>query len=84
MVFTQKEDIKAGDKVLGKKQTNCLTKAVTGEDGKAVFEQDLPFGTYYVKELAAPDGFVSSDEQIEVTAKYQGQEVKTVKLETVF
>lgn len=78
-----KEDIKAGDKVLVKAD-ELLTKAVTGEDGKAVFEQDLPFGTYYVKELAAPDGFVSSDEQIEVTAKYQGQEVKTVKLETVF
>lgn len=78
-----KEDIKAGDKVLVKAD-ELLTKAVTGEEGKAVFEQDLPFGTYYVKELAAPDGFVSSDEQIEVTAKYQGQEVKTVKLETVF
>lgn len=78
-----KEDIKAGDKVLVKAD-ELLTKAVTGEDGKAVFEQDLPFGTYYIKELAAPDGFVSSDEQIEVTAKYQGQEVKTVKLETVF
>ena len=78
-----KEDIKAGDKVLVKAD-ELLTKAVTGEDGKTVFEQDLPFGTYYIKELAAPDGFVSSDEQIEVTAKYQGQEVKTVKLETVF
>lgn len=66
------------------KADELLTKAVTGEDGKTVFEQDLPFGTYYIKELAAPDGFVSSDEQIEVTAKYQGQEVKTVKLETVF
>ena len=52
-----KEDIKAGDKVLVKAD-ELLTKAVTGEDGKAVFEQDLPFGTYYVKELAAPDGFV--------------------------
>lgn len=71
------------DKVLVKAD-ELLTKAVTGEDGKTVFEQDLPFGIYYIKELAAPDGFVSSDEQIEVTAKYQGQEVKTVKLETVF
>ena len=78
-----KEDIKAGDKVLVKAD-ELLTKAVTGEDGKAVFEQDLPFGIYYIKELAAPDGFVSSDELIEVTAKYKGQEVKTVKLETVF
>ena len=78
-----KEDIKAGDKVLVKAD-ELLTKAVTGEAGKIVFEQNLPFGTYYIKELTAPDGFVSSDEQIEVTPKYQGQEVKTVKLETVF
>ena len=47
-----KEDIKAGDKVLVKAD-ELLTKAVTGEDGKAVFEQDLPFGTYYIKELAS-------------------------------
>ena len=78
-----KEDIKAGDKVLVKAD-ELLTKAVTDEDGKAVFEQDLPFRTYYIKELAAPDGFVSSDEQIEVTAKYQGQDVKVVKLESIF
>ena len=56
----------------------------TGEDGKAVFDVDLPFSTYYIKELAAPAGYVSSFETLEVTAKYQGQDVKMVELESVF
>lgn len=76
-------DKKTG-KTDGKKKTLSSVPKKALKNGKTVFEQDLPFGTYYIKELAAPDGFVSSDEQIEVTAKYQGQEVKTVKLETVF
>ena len=33
---------------------------------------DLPFGEYYVKELKAPEGFVSSDEVLEFVAEYQG------------
>lgn len=77
-----KEDIKAGDKVIVKADTQ-LSSAVTGKDGKAVFEQDLPFGTYYVKELTAPEGFVSSDEVIEVAASYQGQDVEVVRLEEI-
>ena len=42
------------------KADNYLEKAVSGEDGRAVFDVDLPFGTYYIKELAAPAGYVSS------------------------
>ena len=61
-----------------------LAKAVTGEDGKAVFEADVPFGRYYIKELQAPAGFVSSDAVIDVTASYQGQEVEVVRLTEVF
>ena len=38
---------------------------------------------YYVKELKAPAGFVSSDEVLNLDASYQGQDVKTVKLKTV-
>lgn len=78
-----KADILVGDEVIVEADT-LLAKAVTGEDGKATFKQDLPFGTYYIKELQAPDGFVSSDEVIEVTASYQGQDVETVYLEEVF
>ena len=56
-----KEDILAHENVLVKADT-LLGKAVTDEDGKAVFDLDLPFGKYYIRELAAPAGYVSSDE----------------------
>ena len=70
-----KEDILAHGEVAVKADT-LLGKAVSNEDGKAVFELDLPFGSYYIKELAAPAGYVSSFETLEVTAKYQGQDVE--------
>ena len=78
-----KNDMKAHGAVIVKADT-LLGKAVSGEDGKAVFTQDLPFGEYYIKELVAPDGYVSSDEVLEVKAEYQGQDVKVVQLSSVF
>ena len=78
-----KEDILAHEKVLVKADT-LLGKAVTDEDGKAVFDLDLPFGKYYIRELAAPAGYVSSDETLDVTAAYQGQDVKVIKLASEF
>ena len=78
-----KEDILAYENVLVKADT-LLGKAVTDEDGKAVFDLDLPFGKYYIRELAAPAGYVSSDETLDVTAAYQGQDVKVIKLASEF
>ena len=78
-----KNDMEAHGTVIVKADT-LLGKAVSGEDGKAVFTQDLPFGEYYIKELAAPNGYVSSDEVLEVKAEYQGQDVKVVQLSYVF
>ena len=78
-----KNDMEAHGTVIVKADT-LLGKAVSGENGKAVFTQDLPFGEYYIKELAAPNGYVSSDEVLEVKAEYQGQDVKVVQLSSVF
>ena len=78
-----KNDMEAHGTVIVKADT-LLGKAISGEDGKAVFTQDLPFGEYYIKELAAPNGYVSSDEVLEVKAEYQGQDVKVVQLSSVF
>ena len=78
-----KADIEAHGTVIVKADT-LIGTAISDENGKAVFTQDLPFGEYYIKELAAPNGYVSSDEVIEVKAEYQGQEVKVVQVASVF
>lgn len=78
-----KEDILSHEEVIVKADT-LLGKALSGEDGKAVFALDVPFGDYYIKELTAPAGFVSSDEVLEVSASYQGQEIKVVSVASEF
>ena len=70
-----KNDILAGGKVLVKADT-LLQKITSDKNGLAQFT----LGKYYVKELTAPDGYVSSEEVLEFDAGYQGQEVKVVKL----
>lgn len=77
-----KEAISSGDKVIVKADT-LLQEITTNEKGKAAFTLDLPLGRYYVKELQAPAGYVSSDEILEFDATYQGQDVKTIKLKSV-
>ena len=77
-----KEDIKADGKVIVKADT-LLQEMTSNNDGLAACTLDLPLGQYYVKELKAPAGFVSSDEVLNLDASYQGQDVKTVKLKTV-
>lgn len=73
------EPIRSGDSVLVKEDT-LLAKATSDEQGKAAFEPDLPLGSYYVRELKPPKGYASSDEILEFSAAYQGQEVPVIKL----
>lgn len=77
-----KKDIQANGKVLVKADT-LLQEMTSDENGMATCTLDLPFGEYYVKELKAPEGFVSSDEVLEFVAEYQGQETKIVSLQAV-
>ena len=78
-----KEDILAHGEVIVKADT-LIGKVLSDENGTAVFMNDLPFGRYYIKEEAAPDGYVSSDKVIEVTAEYQGQEIPVVELSSEY
>ena len=67
-----KEDIKSETtgKVLIEADEIIELKS-TDEEGKITFVADLPIGaTYYVKELYAPDGFVTNDEVKEFTFEY--------------
>lgn len=49
-----------------------LAELTTGEDGRAVHE-GLPKGSYYLKELAAPEGFIVTDELLPFSIETQGQ-----------
>ena len=52
-------DIKNADGSVVVSKGTLIEKAVTGEDGKAVFTADLPIGfSYDVKEIQAPEGYV--------------------------
>lgn len=62
-------------------QADTLLESVeTDADGKAVFECDLPFGKYYVKELKAPDGYYRNDEAQYFTFKYEGDDTESVEI----
>lgn len=77
-----KNEIKSGDNVIVKADT-LLQEITSDEKGQAHFTLDLPLGTYYVKEISAPDGFVSSDEVLEFDATYRGQDIQTIKLKSI-
>lgn len=77
-----KEDITADGKVIVEADT-LLQEMTSDEKGLAGCTLDLPLGSYYVKELKAPAGFVSSNEVLSFDASYQGQDVETVVLKAV-
>ena len=78
-----KEDIAAGNGEILVEADTLLQEMTSDENGLAVCTLDLPLGQYYVKELKAPAGYVSSDEILEFDASYQGQELQVVELKAV-
>lgn len=77
-----KEDITADGKVIVAADA-LLQEMTSDEKGQAGCTLDLPLGSYYVKELKAPAGYVSSNEVLNFDASYQGQDVETVVLKAV-
>lgn len=53
-----------------------LATAVTDREGYASFDVDLPLGEYYVVELEAPPGYVSTDQIEEIHAGWAGQDTE--------
>lgn len=77
-----KEDITADGRVIVEADT-LLQEMTSDEKGQAGCTLDLPLGSYYVKELKAPAGYVSSNEVLNFDASYRGQDVETVVLKAV-
>ena len=82
-LYAAKDIVNADGKVIVSKDT-LLEKSVSDSNGLIQFVKDYPLGSYYAKEIKAPAGYASSDEVIDFTAAYQGQNVKSVKLSAEF
>ena len=61
-----------------------IERAVTGADGTLRFVSDLPLGQYYVKEVQAPKGYVTTEEVYEVDATSVDSSVAVLTFEAEF
>ena len=50
------------------------------ENGKATVNTDLPFGSYYIKEIATGEHYILSATQYPFTFEYAGQDTETVEI----
>ena len=74
-----KEDIVSYDGQTLVKAGERVDTVTSDEDGKVVFNKDIPLSKYDIKEIQPPVGYTSSDEVITVDASYQGQDVPVIE-----
>jgi len=61
---------------------NCMIAEVSlSEDMTAKFDAQLPFGRYYVKEIATDEHYMLNGEKYLVNFEYMGQEITTVSFD---
>ena len=63
-----------------------IATGITGADGKYQFDEDIPLGKYYVRELEAPLGYFTATADVDVDASYAGSkggQTKAVQLHNV-
>jgi uncharacterized surface anchored protein len=73
------EDIIAADS--SKIPANALIEIVSPEqNGSVNFKTDLPFGKYFVQEIAANEAYIISGEKYFFTFGYEGSDVPLVKI----
>ena len=79
------EDIKSASGNVLIEADEIIELKTTDAEGKITFIADLPVdGKYYVKELYAPDGFVTTEEKQEFTFEYAGEQEASVTYEFTF
>lgn len=62
-----------------------IERVETDENGKAIFNADLPINAKLeIKEIKAPIGYASTDEIISIDTTYQGQDKEVITFEEVF
>ena len=61
--------------------TDGLIEIITlDENGTATANTDIPFGSYYIKEIATDEHYILSDTQYPFTFEYAGQDTETVEI----
>ena len=79
------EDIKNAKGEVLLEKDSLIEQRVTDEKGQITFTVDLPVdGKYYVKEIFAPDGFVTTEEVQEFTFEYAGEDQAEVSYDFTF
>ena len=76
-----KEDIKNYKNEVIVKANELIEKTISDNNGKAIFKSDLPLLDFTIRETKAPNGYIASDETINVEAEYKGQDTKVINLE---
>ncbi len=75
------EDITAADGTAIPKDA-LITYGNCDENGKLVFNCDLPIGyKFYAKEMATDNHYILSDKKYEFTTEYQGQDIDTIHID---
>ena len=75
------EDIKAADGSVIPADS-LITYGNCDENGKLVFNCDLPIGfKWYAKEMATDEHYILSDKKYEFTTEYQGQDIETINID---
>lgn len=79
-----KNDILSYDGKILVEKGKLIEQAVSDENGKAVFNADLPLTLFEVREIESPIGYASTDTVIELDATYQGQDIQVIQLHALF
>lgn len=83
-LFAKDDILSLEGKVLIEADT-IIEEKTTDQNGEITFMADLPVdGSYYIRELYAPDGFATTDDIQEFVFEYAGQDEADVKYEFVF
>lgn len=77
-LYAKEDVVSSSDTVI---PADGLIEIITlDENGAATANTDLPFGSYYVKEIATDEHYILSDTQYPFTFEYAGQNTETVEI----
>ena len=77
-LYAKEDIVSSSDTVI---PADGLIEIITlDENGTAIANTDLPFGSYYIKEIATDEHYILSDTQYPFTFEYAGQDTEIVEI----